>query len=169
MNYDKRLKSVLLNVFELLKQALVVVWKTRRLISIPYPQKTLCALPFWVCVCLVCFVQTHTQLKMKSLKKDILDQFPATMVIGSALQSYFCVVYKGSAQFPAVFTGFLPLVCSQDSAFVPGKPRSSQPVILFYSVFLFCAFSFLNECTYNNAIGILKVSCTYFVTFSDIH
>lgn len=45
-------------------------------------------------------------------KKDILDQFPVTMAIRSALQSHQWLAHEGSRLFPDVFSGFLPLVWS---------------------------------------------------------
>ena len=63
-----------------------------------------------MCVLFRLTLNSKKEESLKKKKKDILDQFPVTMVIGSPLQSHLCIVCQGSAVFPAVFTGFLPLV-----------------------------------------------------------
>lgn len=50
----------------------------------------------------------HTE---SARQKDILDQFPVTMDIGSGLQSHPWIVCSGSELFPEAFNGFLPLAC----------------------------------------------------------
>lgn len=74
------------------------------------------------------FVLTQPEV-LKKKKKDILEQFPVTMEIGSALQSCLCIVCQGNALFP-VFTGFRPLVCAEDSGTSPGKIHSSEHELL---------------------------------------